>query len=322
MSLGALFNSYLYHGNSLKKRFFEGWYFKFVDKRKEKSFAVIPGVSTGSSKNESHSFIQFLSGNRNESGNFTYPFKDFHSDTKRFAVEIVDNYFSTERVSLNMKNEKVKIAGEIKIIHPYLWPVRFYSPGIMGPFSFAPFMECYHGVVSIDHSLEGEVEVSGEVINLYGGKGYIEKDWGRSFPEAWVWMQSNNFDHARTSFMLSIATIPWLGRSFTGCLCAFLCKGELYRFTTYKGARINRVDTSGDRISVDLKQREFTIHVDARKTSGAQLISPVQGSMSGKIDESLTSEIHLKVYEGNTLLFEGTGTNSGLEAVGKLKLKD
>ncbi len=79
-------------------------------------------------------------------------------------------------------------------------------------------------------------------------------------------MQSSNFDHAGTSFMLSIATIPWLGKSFTGCLCAFLCKGELHRFTTYKGVRINRVDTSGDRIAVELKQREFTIHVDARKT--------------------------------------------------------
>ena len=322
MSIGALFNSYLYHGNSLKKRFFEGWYFKFVDKRKQKSFAVIPGVSTASSKNESHSFIQFLSGSRNESGNFIYPFDDFHSDTKRFSVEIGDNHFSTERVSLKMKDEKVKIDGEIKIIDPYLWPVRFYSPGIMGPFSFVPFMECYHGVVSMDHSLEGEVEVNGEVIDLYGGKGYIEKDWGRSFPEAWVWMQSNNFDHDGTSFMLSVATIPWLGRSFTGCLCAFLYKGELYRFATYKGAKIIRVDSSGDRIAVELRQREFTIHVDARKTSGAQLISPVQGSMSGKIDESLTSEIHLKIHEDSTLLFEGTGTNSGLEAVGKLRLKD
>ncbi|MBN2252625.1 MAG: hypothetical protein JW701_02930 [Kosmotogaceae bacterium] len=322
MSLGALFNSYLYHGNSLKKRFFEGWYFKFVDRKREKSFAVIPGVSTGSSKTESHSFIQFLSGSRNESGNFIYSFGDFHSNTKRFAVEIGDNHFSTERISLNMKDEKIKIAGEIKIVHPYLWPVRFYSPGIMGPFSFVPFMECYHGVVSMDHSLEGEVEVNGEVIDLSGGKGYIEKDWGRSFPEAWVWMQSNNFDHDGTSFMLSIATIPWLGKSFTGSLCAFLYRGELCRFTTYKGARINRVDTSGDRIEVELKQRELTIHVDARKTSGAQLISPVQGSMSGKIDESLTSEIHLKVQEGRTILFEGTGTNSGLEAVGKLKLKD
>jgi hypothetical protein len=133
--------------------------FKFVDKRKQKSFAVIPGVSTASSKNESHSFIQFLSGSRNESGNFVYPFDDFHSDTKRFSVEIGDNHFSTERVSLKMKDEKVKIDGEIKIIDPYLWPVRFYSPGIMGPFSFVPFMECYHGVVSMDHSLEGEVEV-------------------------------------------------------------------------------------------------------------------------------------------------------------------
>ncbi|WP_243392439.1 MULTISPECIES: tocopherol cyclase family protein [unclassified Mesotoga] len=32
------------------------------------------------------------------------------------------------------------------------------------------------------------------MIDLTGGKGYIEKDWGRSLPDAWIWMQSNNFD--------------------------------------------------------------------------------------------------------------------------------
>ena len=83
----------------------------------------------------------------------------FRSDPKRFAVEIDNNRFSTDRVVLNMEDDNQKIVGEIRLIDPFLWPRRFYSPGIMGPFSFVPFMECYHGVVSMDHSLVGEVEV-------------------------------------------------------------------------------------------------------------------------------------------------------------------
>ena len=72
MNLNALFDSTLYHGSASKKGFFEGWYFKFVDRRGYKSFAVIPGVSMSSGGTESHCFIQFLSGNRNESCNISY----------------------------------------------------------------------------------------------------------------------------------------------------------------------------------------------------------------------------------------------------------
>lgn len=73
------------------------------------------------------------------------------------------------------------------------------SPGVMGPFRFAPFMECYHGVLSLDHSVDGTLEVDGERISYEGGRGYTEKDWGRSFPSAWVWVQSNDFGRTGVS---------------------------------------------------------------------------------------------------------------------------
>ena len=63
----------------------------------------------------------------------------------------------------------------------------------MGWYSFVPFMECKHGIVSVNHDLSGILNVNDEVLISDGGKGYIEKDWGTSFPEAWIWMQSNNF---------------------------------------------------------------------------------------------------------------------------------
>lgn len=28
-------------------------------------------------------------------------------------------------------------------------------------------------------------------MDFSGGRGYIEKDWGQSFPAAWVWLQIN-----------------------------------------------------------------------------------------------------------------------------------
>lgn len=33
------------------------------------------------------------------------------------------------------------------------WPVTLANPGVMGPYSFVPFMECNHGILSMDHAL-------------------------------------------------------------------------------------------------------------------------------------------------------------------------
>jgi len=70
----------------------------------------------------------------------------------------------------------------------------------MGWYSYIPFMECKHGIVSVNHKISGTLRIDNELIDLNEGKGYIEKDWGTSFPEAWIWIQSNNFNNPDTAF--------------------------------------------------------------------------------------------------------------------------
>ena len=36
------------------------------------------------------------------------------------------------------------IKGKISFGDLFRWPSNLFSPGIMGPYSFVPFMECYH----------------------------------------------------------------------------------------------------------------------------------------------------------------------------------
>ena len=44
----------------------------------------------------------------------------FRSDPKRFAVEIDNNRFLTDRAVLNMEDDNQKIVGEIRLIDPFL----------------------------------------------------------------------------------------------------------------------------------------------------------------------------------------------------------
>jgi hypothetical protein len=207
------------------------------------------------------------------------------------------------------------------------------APGIMGWYSFVPMMECYHGIVSLDHRLEGHLTINGQTIDFTNGRGYIEKDWGISFPKGWIWLQSNHFFEKGsvsafpsvsnpteqgqyfTSLIASVAHIPWLGSHFVGFIVGFWHGGRLFRFATYTGAKMQSRIARND-IFLSFKSRRYRLEIRATKAGTGSLIAPLNGEMTGKVNESLQAEIAVKFYEQDKLVFEGVGRNAGLEAAG------
>ena len=64
--------------------------------------------------------------------------------------------------------------------------------------------------------------------HLMAEKVTLKRIGGKSMPSAWIWTQSNTFeDRSSNSFMLSVANIPWLGKSLTGFLGFLYVNGEL-----------------------------------------------------------------------------------------------
>ena len=61
----------------------------------------------------------------------------------------------------------------------------------MGPFHYLPFLECNHAIISLRHHITGSLKVNNQKFQIIGD-GYIEKDWGRSFPQDYLWLQSNS----------------------------------------------------------------------------------------------------------------------------------
>jgi hypothetical protein len=169
----------------------------------------------------------------------------------------------------------------------------------MGWYRFVPFMECYHGVLGFNHSLNGKIEINGKTIDFSGGRGYIEKDYGSSFPRYYVWMQSNHFEIPGVSIIASLANIPWLGSSFDGFIVGLLFDGVVYRFTTYTGAKMTRFNLDDRRIVMHFQDKKYRIEMEALKSEGVNLQSPVEGSMTGRILESITSQIYVKLVKLN-----------------------
>lgn len=305
----------MYHGWSRQKNYFEGWYFKLVNPTERFAFAVIPGISMASD-GKKHAFIQVLDGKSCNAYYYEYEAKAFLPHRDKFELRLEGNLFSAERVVLDLPILK----GELKLSNRTPWPKSYGAPGIMGWYSFVPFMQCYHGVVSMDSDLRGRINVgqAGEAVSFDGGKAYIEKDWGTSFPRSWIWMQSNHFDRPRTSFMFSLAHIPWLGSYFNGFIGGLWLEDKLYKFATYTGAKVNG-KTQGQTADITVSQKNMTLNIHAEHKGGGALVSPIQGTMKGKVDESLQSTIDIELLIDGKTIFRGTGRHAGLELAGDIE---
>lgn len=310
-----LWNPEYFQGFDKKHSYFEGWYFKMVSADGMHRYALIPGISLG---DDSHAFVQVIDGKTGETQYHRFSLDEFYYSSNRFAVWVGSNFFSADSFFVDLGKDENRIIGKGVITNRVEFPVKFLSPGIMGWYRFVPFMECFHGVVSLDHKLSGDFLINSKVISFENGKGYIEKDWGKSMPSAWIWTQSNTFsDNSQTSFMLSVANIPWLGSSFTGFLGFLYVNGKLYRFGTYTGAKITSLKRNEDRIEVLISGKDFTIDFIGLKGMRGELLAPVVGDMSRTIHESIDAEIKVILKDKHgTVLYDGTAKNAGLELVG------
>lgn len=312
-----LFNPGIYQGNKKLKKYFEGWYFKIVSGDESRVFSFIPGVSLN--PGDPHSFIQYLDGISGKSHYVRYRVKDFWYSGNSFEVKIGSSYFSEDKLELDIKEPGFRVQGEVDFKNRTRFPSNLFSPGIMGWYSFVPFMECKHGVISMNHTAHGRLKINNHVNYFRGGKSYIEKDWGVSFPAAWIWTQCNNFDDPGVSVMLSVAKIPWLGSYFMGFISFALLNGKTYLFATYNGSKLTLSNFNEKFIYMDLLHKDYALAIRIERRKSGELKAPERGVMSRMIKESVDSvvEISLKGKDGKEL-FTGTGRRAGLEVTSNI----
>ncbi len=314
--LKSVFYPDQYQGWGKTKRYFEGWYFKVVTADESRAFAFIPGIAMDENGNQ-QSFIQVLDGKKQTAEYHKFDVNEFVPTLGKFKIKIADNYFSINDFQLNLSS----VQGKLRFSGQIPWPNQWYSPGIMGPYSFVPLMECYHGILSMNHRIDGKLTVNGEAIDFTNGRGYIEKDWGHSFPSAYTWLQTNHFSKSGISLKASVAKIPWLGSSFVGFIAGIWINDQLIQFTTYNGSKLLKSHIDPEKVELILENRKYKLDIMARREKSTQLASPISGFMDGRIEESMTSEIEVKLFDkkNNIFLLNDIGKNAGLEVAGNVE---
>ncbi len=310
--------AFSFKGSVNKKSYFEGWYYKFVSKDGTKTIAFIPGISTN--KEDSHAFIQVIMNQEKADGKhdlFTEYLKidinDFNYDQNMNLLSIGTSNFGLSKIFIKYKSENILINGEIELSE--LTPIKtnILSPSIMGIFAYMPFMECYHSVVSMDHKLKGYIRINDTHIELEGGKGYIEKDYGRSFPSKYIWIQTNHFNEIGTSLMFSYASIPFLGLKFNGLIANLVYKEKEYRFATYNFSKTKILDISKNHLLIELNKGKYQLLIEAWNQEVTSLKSPQSGLMIQTIKEGLSGIVKIVLKYKNNIIMEDIGKHAGVE---------
>ncbi|KAL3787673.1 hypothetical protein ACHAWO_000473 [Cyclotella atomus] len=355
-----------FQGDKKTHRYFEGWYYKFVSsdqynagtfdnkdasESSQTSMAVVPGIFLGDTADstESHAFI-FVTINGQRQHYYRFPLHQFSyaNSSEQYYIQIGDNRFSHEGVSLNIYPQEkddasLIMTGNLTFHSISPWPVSFFGLGAMGPVGWIPGLECTHGVLSFDHELKGSLTMASATRDTYdktspitismdGGRGYTEKDFGRAFPSMWIWIQTNSFrNNPGTSLFVSIARIPipLFGWELPGFTAAVWHDDNLIPFATWSGARFEELRVSKDEVRIvirsgkrnDKSNYRVELIVDRRDVPEVLLYAPVNHTkMEPFVSEALRARVHMRLtsFKGE-ILIDDVGDNTGLEVHGEVQ---
>ena len=309
-------NPAFFRGSRQKKRYFEGWYFKCISADRQHALAIIPGMAADRS-GQRHAFIQVINAASGKTYYFHFPIEAFHAARDRLDIRIAGNNFDSEGLSIDIDSDEGRIRGSLKFSEVQTYPVTFWHPSIMGPYAFIPWMECYHAIIHLQHRLQGVLELDGEIFDFSDGGGYIEKDYGRSFPERYLWLQAGHFSESHASFVFSRASIPFMGGQFDGFFAYLSDFGNFSaRFATYNGSHLKdwTVDLEQRTCSGELTGPDGRLIFTAQMAGGGRLRAPVDGLMNREIIESITARVSVSLYDRKgRLVFSAISQEAGME---------
>lgn len=292
-----------FYGAHKDRSYFEGWYFK--QQGKAGTLAFIPAFHVDAKGKKSAS-LQVVT----ESGSHLIPFRaeELHIHPSRLAIRLGGCIFAAYGCRLDVEQPGLSLRG--KLHFGPLTPLRY---DVMGPFRYVPFLECRHSVFSLCHRVDGWAEVNGKRFTFSGGRGYIEGDRGRSFPQWYLWSQCLG---ENSSIMLSVANIPVGPGHFTGILATVLSGGRQYRLATYLGARCSWVGPEGALVT----QGSYKLQVSLVEGKPQALRAPTMGDMARTIQESPVCKVRYTFSKGKEVLLDVLSDKASFEWGGEKKI--
>jgi hypothetical protein len=270
--------------------YFEGFYYKHSGKGGTLCF--IPAFHCDSNGVRSAS-LQVIT--EKGSHEVLYSPSEYLSHPYELDIQLGSCRFTERGCTLQLQRDGFSLFGRL-----YYGPIIPLQWNAMGPFRFLPFMQCNHGIISCFHRVKGEVTINDDTLAFHNDIGYIEMDWGQSFPDTYLWTQCGWQEDKPVSIMVSVANIPMLGKSFMGCIGFVLVHVRQYRIATYLGAKILHLSDH----AVLLRQRNLSLSIELIGGQVHPLLAPQHGSMTRTIHEHPVCTVAYRLVVNSKILLD------------------
>lgn len=294
----------LLQGDITKCNYFEGWFQKIYIPELNTSIIIIYGFATGNELTKT-GFIQlFIPGN--DVIHINFPQHQINLSKQKHEVKLGPNYFSTNRI--HIEHELVEL--DIEII-PQTKKVP--KQNSMGIFYLVPGLPCYHSVLQINSSIQGIIKINNELIQLTHASGYLEKNWGTSFPEKYFWMHAQDPLNSTNQILYSQAEMRWRNKTFIKHVGFIQLNGQSFDLRKIHRKQLVCNVYNSNQLEISINHMGIVLYFDLNEPTNTSFKSPSKGKMTNKIIHNIGVPIRLKqelIPLNNIILLNGNVENS------------
>ena len=285
------FNPALLQGNLGKHKYFEGWFQKIYSHEHAASFILIYGFATGN-MSEEIGFIQLLiPGHPVVHLNFSKD--EIELNKTKHSVQFGHNIISDEHILIQQGGHLIDLRNQHQITNKY-------KSNSMGSYYLVPGLPCYHAILQNDSSLSGTIKVGPIQYNLHNASGYLEKNWGTSFPEKYFWMHAQDPKDSQNQLLFSQADVIWQKRKFTKHFGHLIINGKHLDLRKIPRKKIKYTVDNERNESIYFQQHNMHLHYNLKSVNSVLFKSPQQGTMSHEITHNVDVPISIE-YKHKTL---------------------
>lgn len=261
-------------GDFDRDKYFEGWFQKIYSVEHQSSFVIIYGYATRNA-NDSFGFIQ-LRIPEHQPLLMYFPKEEVICDPVQHHVRIGEHLLTTEDISINTD----EIGINLKLIDNQ--PIRTFKNS-MGYSYVIPNLPCYHAVLNKSHLVSGEVRNRNASYSFDSEMGYLEKNWGTSFPENYVWLHALDPKDPGVSLLFSQAEIKWLGRTFVKHVGHFQYEGNTIDLRQLWNSVISIVRLSSEKHLIRILSKSIQIEISINLAHHVLFKGPNDGNLTRDI---------------------------------------
>ncbi len=276
--------------------YFEGYYVRIYNETYNYAFIMAVTKYT----KDPHAFLQIFNGKTHENTYIRYDADTFYESSG--TIYVGPNRLSIDQLIIDTP----KLSLEATLTNHIV-----LDKSAMAYLRKLP-LECYQEVLMLDGAFKGKLTLDNQAMSLEG-KAYMEKTYGKQFPQAWFWIQANDFNQPLAISMAGgDIPLPLTKKTRFGFFVLLWYKGTLYRFGSFNFAKLTFDQNGAQKLTIKRKKR--TLKIELTPAKATLLKGPSKGGdMILDVYESLNAQLKVRLYEADELIIEAQSKHVGME---------